>query len=323
MKYLIRDATSDDHPALAEVYNSAHPADVLRITPELIRHLDTSVEPKYNLVRYALEVKGRVVGAAVSRNMIAIYHPQKFFLSLVVHPDMQRRGLGRALYDHITANLNRHDPISYLVRCRADMAPGLRFLDVRGYREKLREWESYLLLDECDLDAYADIRRRVAEQGIVIRALRELLATGDRSWEHGLYDLIMHVQADMPTTGDPFTPYGFEQFRKLMWDSPMFYPEAYFVAMDGDRFVGVSILERDLSNPKHLSTDDTGVHRDYRRRGIALALKVQAIEFAKDAGYESIRTENDATNHAMLAINERLGFKKLPAWIGLVCDLNI
>lgn len=319
MKHLIRDATSDDYPVLAEVYSSANPADASRITPELMRHLDTSIEPKYNIRRYAVEVGDRVVGTAVSRNLIAIYHPQKFFLSLAIHPDRQRRGLGRTLYDHVTANLNRHDPISYLVRCRADMAPGLRFLAARGYREENREWESYLPLDECDLGAYADIRRRVAGAGIVIRTLKELREAEDRRWERGLYDLIMHVQADMPMTG-PFTPYGFDQFKKLMWESPMLCPEGYFVAMDGDRFVGVSILERDLANPRHLHTDDTGVHRDYRRRGIALALKAQAIAFAKSAGYERIRTDNDATNHAMLSINERLGFKKFPAWIGLVCD---
>ena len=60
----------------------------------------------------------------------------------------------------------------------------------------------------------------------------------------------------------------------------------------------------------------TGVRREYRRRGIARALKVKNLLWAKRNGYEVVKTWNDATNEGMLELNMALGFVKQPAWIG-------
>lgn len=68
----------------------------------------------------------------------------------------------------------------------------------------------------------------------------------------------------------------------------------------------------------HLDTGLTGVRRAWRRKGIALALKLRAIAYARSVGAPVIRTENATTNQAMLAINEALGFAKQPAWITFV-----
>jgi mycothiol synthase len=62
----------------------------------------------------------------------------------------------------------------------------------------------------------------------------------------------------------------------------------------------------------------TGVLRSHRRRGIALALKLRGIAYAKALGRPTIKTWNESNNRAMLAINEALGFVKQPAWIDFV-----
>jgi len=64
-----------------------------------------------------------------------------------------------------------------------------------------------------------------------------------------------------------------------------------------------------------LRTGVTGVRREYRRRNIALALKVRALEFGKSQGYRQVITENEINNQGMIAINDRLGFVKNPAWL--------
>ena len=64
-----------------------------------------------------------------------------------------------------------------------------------------------------------------------------------------------------------------------------------------------------------METGLTGTRREYRRRGIAVAMKVHALGWAKANGYELTKTWNATTNTGMLAINERLGFVKQPAWI--------
>ena len=86
------------------------------------------------------------------------------------------------------------------------------------------------------------------------------------------------------------------------------------VAIDGERYIGISNLWL-AEAPKELHTGFTGMYREYRKRGIATALKVRALGVAKSLGYERIMTWNDSTNAGMLGINYRLGFEKRPAWI--------
>ncbi len=96
--------------------------------------------------------------------------------------------------------------------------------------------------------------------------------------------------------------------------SPGYLPDGYLLAWDGERCVGQTVLWRD-DLQGHLSTGVTGVLREYRRRGIALALKAASLQFAKDAGFAAVRTHNATSNEGMLAINERLGFQAKPAWV--------
>ena len=54
--------------------------------------------------------------------------------------------------------------------------------------------------------------------------------------------------------------------------------------------------------------------RSHRRRGIATAIKVRSIRFAKDLGYRAIQTDNEE-NNPMYDLNLRLGFRPTKAWL--------
>jgi GNAT superfamily N-acetyltransferase len=120
---------------------------------------------------------------------------------------------------------------------------------------------------------------------------------------------------------DPFTPPPFETWLRHVRDNPSTIPEGYFIALDGERYVGMSSLER-RETGEDLETGFTCVLREYRGKGIAMALKLLAIGYARQRGVPFIRTENDSTNRPMLRINEALGFARQPAWILLAKQLR-
>jgi len=97
-----------------------------------------------------------------------------------------------------------------------------------------------------------------------------------------------------------------------IFENAAFIPEAFFVALDQGRYVGMSNLTNENDDPTRLATDYTGVLPSHRRRGIATALKLHCLEYAKANGVKMITTSNDSTN-PMYQLNLELGFKPTPA----------
>jgi RimJ/RimL family protein N-acetyltransferase len=127
-----------------------------------------------------------------------------------------------------------------------------------------------------------------------------------------LFDLELRAAPDEPAY-EADTVITFEQFVAHELDAPQALPEANFLALDGDRIVGVSRLNADLANAHVLDQGFTGVDPQYRGRGIALTLKLATIDYARAHAFQEIHTQNDSENGPMLHINARLGFVKQPA----------
>ena len=65
------------------------------------------------------------------------------------------------------------------------------------------------------------------------------------------------------------------------------------------------------SDPHKAWTGSIGVLGEYRRQGIATALKVKAFEKLREKGIRQVRTDNEE-NNPMYLINVALGFKPEP-----------
>ena len=100
----------------------------------------------------------------------------------------------------------------------------------------------------------------------------------------------------------------FEQFMKFQ---KLFEEKRYgigIVAVDGDKYVGsTDIHVFPKSDPHKAWTGSLGVLREYRRQGIATALKVKAFDKLKEKGIKQVRTDNEE-NNPMYKINVNLGF---------------
>ncbi|MCB0128831.1 MAG: GNAT family N-acetyltransferase, partial [Caldilineaceae bacterium] len=182
----------------------------------------------------------------------------------------------------------------------------------RGFAETGRELYSELDLTTFHPQRFAAVDERMAQQGITIVAYPELAAT-DPLCHRKCYALQGESMTGMPAGGER-TRQSFEQYVQQIFENAAFIPATFFVALDQGRYVGLSNLTNENDDPIRLTTDYTGVLPSHRRRGIATALKVRCLQYAKANGAKTIVTSNDATN-PMYQLNRALGFQPTPAAI--------
>lgn len=287
-------------------------------TVEMIQHRDKNRDPKIKLGRYILELDGRPVGLGLYGQSEWMYHPQKFHMGLVVEPEHQGKGFGKALWAHVREDLAQYDPISIRAGAREDWVRSIRFLEERGFERSMSDWESRLDPKGVDMAGWQPALDRVETAGIEIRPLSQDKLTPEL--KRKIYDAIIEMEADVPSP-EPQTMQEYDQWSKNHYESPNFDPETQFFAWEGDEIVGYSALWKD-GKTDVLWTGLTGVRRPWRKQGIATALKLHAVKYAQDIDCPRIHTWNEQNNRGMLGINERLGYVKQPAWVGFVLKLR-
>ncbi len=300
--------TDAEYQALCDVSNAVWPD--RPSVPQGAKEHDKRRDPKYYWRRLVVESDGVIIASAVYGESDWTHVPGKFFISMQVHPDHQRNGVGTALYDHVMTDLAERGPTIFESHAREDRSEGMDFLEKRGYKRTLRDQMSELVVADFDPEPFAWTADRMADIGVEMRTVVELEADGV-DWKPEMWDLEHELLLDVPTD-DPITKQPFEQWVKWL-THPGFMPEAHFIAIKDGRFIGVTSLWRSLAEKDKLHTALTGVVKSLRRKGIATALKARAIEFARDHGTRVIRTENEE-NNPMYDLNVRLGFKPVPAW---------
>lgn len=312
MDIAIRPFTGDDYEGFAALRNAVFPEYPFSVADW--QHMDKHRDPKCRFARFVAEQDGLIVGVGIYANMTWMYHPQKFFVDVSVHPEYQRKGIGRRLTDHLMRQVEVFEPLVLRTEVREDKARDVLFVQRYGFEEELLIWESRLDLQSFDVAPFADDLERTQQHGIVIKSFRELEADPQRNQK--LHALITECEQDVPAP-DPITAVPYEVWLEHTLDAPGLMPDAYLVALNGDEYVGLSQLWK-REGSSDVDNGLTGVKRSYRGKGIALALKLQNIIYARQQGYTQIKTSNESTNLPMLAINERLGFVRQPAWINFV-----
>ena len=304
------DYEGGDYEAAVRIHNALWPDN--EETAQEWRFWDESRGPESMHERLIGEADGRVVACASYGESPWAHVPGKYFLDILVLQDSQRRGYGSAIFDHILECLDGRDPAPRVLTSwtREDKADSVRFLAKRGFAEGLRLEVSRLSLDSFDRERFSAYETRCEDLGLAVRTVADL-SESDPDWKRKLYEFQWEITQDVPMD-DPPTKLPFDTWQKK-FASPTFLPEAWFMAVDGDRYVGMSTLWLCMGDRKKLWTGMTGVSRDYRRKGVATALKLRAIEYAKKRGVEFLETDNEESN-PMYAINVRLGFEPQPAW---------
>ncbi len=309
----IREQRPDELPLAVDITNAAMPPDA-HITMEQARIEDELHRPEEPPLRLLAWVDQQAVATGYAgRN---VFSPAgRHRIGIRVRPEFRRRGIATALYERLVPFAREQGAHVLTTSVHEHNLPLVeRWLTREGYRESERMRPSELRLAEMDFDAWTEAEERVARNGIVLTTLADEDSEANRRKVWELNNLTRH---DVPHEAVEDHP--FELFQDLL-SRPEALPDCLVIARDGDQYVGFTLLVH--QTPEQALTGMTGVRRDYRNRGIALAMKVRSAQLAARRGYKVMRTFNHVNNPAMLAVNTRLGYVPLPQAIMFVKDLG-
>ncbi len=312
MQDLTTVATPEDYEAWIAVYDSRL-ADYHLSVRELMS-LDESVRSGGRRSGRVLVFRdGRAVAAGFWSESVNYFVPGRFMLNVVVHPGFARRGLGTELHDALVS-ITRGLGLTELAAHVCDHDPsGPAFARNQGYQEAAREQEMRVDPRTIDPAAYAERIGRLRSEGVSFVTLPELKAR-DSGWLDRIYTLYTQLDGATPSPVQ-YVPPPVEILRRTEIEPVDGVPEAFYVALQGSEWIGLSEVRRSEEGPHPLRQGLTGVLPAHRGRGIATALKVHVLEWVRRNDFRSLRTWNDATNAPMLHVNESMGFRLHANWI--------
>jgi GNAT superfamily N-acetyltransferase len=262
---------------------------------ELCAEIFADVEPEERVTAEQLEsssggllLSGDDGYAYVKRSSVA----DNAYAMVRVRPSARRRGVGSALLAAAADHARELGRYRMWGRVHEPDRESLRFVTARGFREITRDIDIVLTVEPGD----------GAWSPGVVELTPEHLA--------GAYAVVVEAAPEMAlpqiAAAPPFDEWVAEEQRLGAFA---------VVALEGDDVVGYAMLYRMPGHEHRLENGLTAVKRSHRRRGIATALKRAQIAWAAEHGYREICSSMVEGNAAMRGVNERLGYRELPALI--------
>ena len=271
-------------------------------------------EKRYTRRQYVAEhaETGQLLGyGAIEQTMFL----PKYRLFLMTEPKWLQAGVGDLLLDRLVTDLREAGAITVWHRTYSRFTEVLNFLADRGFIETRRIWDLRLDLSEANSDSFTSATRELAAAGITITTFAEERDRDSEAALHKLHEFLNSVKMDDPER-QPFLPLPFDSV--VHWFKRKYVlPDACFIAKHGDRYVGFTDLNHIEPIPQGIMHGFTGVAREYRRKGVATALKLRAITYALDHGYRSIRAFSSPSQPEIMALNEKLGFRRAFCYVTL------
>ena len=280
--------SDEDYIAGVNIRNACTPDHLTSVTNW--KSYDETRDKNFLHQRVMVEIDETTVGVGLYSQSAWSHQPGKYFIYCGIDPNFRCRGIGSALYDFILKKLDEIGDATLLTsNTREDKPDGIRFLEKRGFVQTIREPISRLDVTAFDDSRFAGARQRLNDVNIKLCTVAEMQESDPNCWRK-VYELDWSITQDIPSP-HPVTKPEYNAYVSQITDARQgHHPEAFIIGVapssedeHGD-YIGLSILQTNEANPTKLHTDVTGVLRSYRRMGIATAMKVRAIQFAKDYG---------------------------------------
>lgn len=205
-----------------------------------------------------------------------------------VLPAVRRRGVGTAILRVLAdgAIASGFTEAGSLV----DDAGSLAFAERFGFREVDRQVEQVRTIDDEPWPA--------VPSGITVVSVAERPGLWRAAYDPFALEALADMRTDRPVV-----------VSRDEWERDwLSWPEAMFLALEGEEIVGCAGLEYDTDHPERAEHALTAVTRRWRRRGLASALKRMTLAFAAEHGVREVYTWTQRDNADMRALNSRLGY---------------
>ncbi|MDA1278417.1 MAG: GNAT family N-acetyltransferase [Chloroflexi bacterium] len=273
------------------------------------------------------------IPSPINRNMVAAYEhgqiigwssigrgeneiPTRAFTSTIAHPDYRRMGVGSALLCDVVDFAKSAGVNELKSRVKDSEPEWLEWAQAHGFIIERHSFRSSVTLAGFEDDSLAKRIKKLASDGITFTTLAKL---GDTEADRRrYYEADSAAAIDIPGEDHVFS---WAEYEAEVFKNESYRPEGAHVAMDGNRIVGVANVMLDAEHNR-MENAFTGVLAEYRGRGIAQALKLMTIEYARKSGIAEILTENDSENAPMLAVNRKLGYKPWPGAYSLKAHIK-
>jgi mycothiol synthase len=243
---------------------------------------------------------------------------RKYRLDLMVHPDCRRQRIASALLETILVAARSMSAATLQARTLDDRTDSLQFLHERGFAETHRMIELRLNLGNADFTSQASLQHRLMAQGVEFTTLDREEGAGFWSKLTDLQRAAVNGWPDPDPDGKDTIPTEDEVRRQFAsWQAT---PDSFFLAKCDGLLIGYTQLRPDNDNPEAIVTGPTAVRPEYRGRGVATALKVLALSYAREQGWQIAAT--NSASPAMIRVNEKLGFRQGRTEVRLVKSLN-
>lgn len=235
------------------------------------------------------------------------WRPGRVSLWVVVDAALRQRGTGAQLYDEALTYARAQGFDAFETEVMDNDPPALGFAQRRGFVIDRHLFNSRLPLNEFDPTPFAAVVAAVRQSGIRFFTMADAGDTTEA--RRRMYEVNRATSLDIPGREQTYST--FEQYQRRTYETSSYRPGFHLIAADGDRWVGMAAL---LPMGDALLNRMTGVIGEYRGRKIALALKLLAVDLAREHGFPSLVTTNDSENQPMLAVNRKLGYRPEPGF---------
>lgn len=296
---VVRLAVGDDAEAVATVRAVVAPYKVM--SAAATRHLITVQSPKERFLPLVAEHEGEIVAWASAGINVWTSEPGQAHLSIYVHPDHRKQGIGSELAER----LHQHLTEVGAVRVRTFVQPdGLEFARNLGY-DGTRQMHF----------AGLDLTAALPEQPETPAGI-ELVAL-DSVDPRTAYTADTIASLDEPSDS-PLDSVDYDQWLEEVWNSPSVDRSLSVGAMAGEELAAFTVVE---TAGDRMWSGMTGTVPAYRGTGLAKLVKSVALRRAAAAGITSAYTSNDDENGPMLAVNNWLGYRRVQTELGLLKTL--